>query len=351
MVWAIALAFSQDQSQIHRIPDSPRSDVADSQSRNTIIDMKVAIVTSYLERFGGAESMLARLGSQAPSGVDVQVYCTRPSSHGELLQFGDRVTSDVIVSWGEGAYEVCKEAALISRISPPLLVQHHRPSIQIGDSDAICFSRRIADAQLNLTSGKVEHVWPSVNEHRTYSGDRKYMFGTLARMQRWKGHSHVLRAMHLHRELSNQGYLAAGPRQRSELDYPERVMDLAKSLKIEPYAWQDGMEPTDFFSAVRCLVLLSEMEPYGLSALEAAVIGIPVLVSADSGSCTDPALEGVVTLVPSRDPSVVAEYMRSFASNLEYLASQSQQAAQTVAAKNRQRSHDLWTTMIALSKG
>jgi glycosyltransferase involved in cell wall biosynthesis len=141
-------------------------------------------------------------------------------------------------------------------------------------------------------------------------GEADRVVGMVARLQRWKRHDSVLRAVALLRGRGHNvhGLFVGGDAYDLEPAYQAELQGLAARLGIADAVTFTGQvrEPDDHVAAMDVLVNASDAEPFGLSILEAMSAGVAV-VAVDSGGPSEIIRNGRDGLLAARsDPALIA---------------------------------------------
>jgi len=134
-----------------------------------------------------------------------------------------------------------------------------------------------------------------------------------SRLERWKGHALLLRALGLLKEMSNCFcWIAGGPQRPCEIVYLEELQATATLMGIRHrvrFLGQCSDLPRLLAGADILCQPNTEPEPFGIVFVEALCAGLPVVTTAMGG-----ALESVDDtcgcLVPPGDPSALADTLR-----------------------------------------
>jgi glycosyltransferase involved in cell wall biosynthesis len=237
---------------------------------------------------------------------------------------------DVVVTWGAKAQLYGGVAAKLVRRPPPVLFSQleyptswiHRVATLIPSAAVVCSSESVMRAQrairpvrrtfvVNICLGEV----PAMGDRRELRealgiAPSDFVVGMVGRLQAWKRHDAVLRAIALLRQGGHDvhGLMVGGDAYGLDPEYPPKLERLAAELGIARSVTFTGQVPmaTEYLPAMDVLVNASEPEPFGLSILEAMAAGVPV-VAVDSGGPREIIRRGQDgLLVPSSDPAQIA---------------------------------------------
>ncbi len=298
------------------------------------------LATAQLEAAGIARIVIAAARAATPRG-----YRTRAvfmDGDGPLVaRLCDAGVPADVVYWG-GARNLAGDLRAwryVRRLAPDIVHQHfgseylrglmrlagvrrivahfHDHGCEIEQGATVPHSALFADAAVAtsqsvraLIRGRIEPivVYPGVvaidEEPPPALETRPPVIGTLSRLAPVKGHIHLVRAM--------PAILARVPQARLEIvgDGPERpalaaeVRRLGVSHAVEFLGWQD--DPGPLLDRWRVLAAPSVMEGFGLSILEAAMRGLPIVATRVGGvpELLEDAVSGM--LVPPADPGALA---------------------------------------------
>ncbi len=112
------------------------------------------------------------------------------------------------------------------------------------------------------------------------------IIGIVGRLQTWKGMHVLLQAMPaILAEHPDAHCLIVGGKHDQEPEYPDRLNDIIRSLKLEPRVILAGlqMDVPLWVSAMDVFVHASDHEPFGLVVLEGMAMAKPVVAGAGGG--------------------------------------------------------------------
>ncbi len=111
------------------------------------------------------------------------------------------------------------------------------------------------------------------------------LIASVGRLERYKGHQHVIAALPRileHRPGARLWIAGSGP-YREELLARARTLGLAERVEVRAIALEDRVGMAEELSRASVVVLASEFETHPSAALEAAALGIPLVVADTSG--------------------------------------------------------------------
>ena len=133
--------------------------------------------------------------------------------------------------------------------------------------------------------------------------------GLLGEISPHKGHDDAIEALRLLG--GNFRLLIAG---KGDASYEKRLQERAAGLPVD---FLGLVAPADFFQTIDILILPSWEEPFGIVLLEAAASGIPVVATNRGGPVEIISSPSEGVLVPPRDPSGLANAIRTLAADGE----------------------------------
>jgi glycosyltransferase involved in cell wall biosynthesis len=141
------------------------------------------------------------------------------------------------------------------------------------------------------------------------------IFGSVGRLDRWKGFHHLLEVVPhvLERHPDAKLVLVGGPH---ELDpsYARELHDQAARLGTNGHVLLVGQQPNpeDWMQAMDIFVHTSQNEPFGMVVIEAMALGKPVVASAEGGptEVITPGVDGLLS--PFADRGALAEAILQF---------------------------------------
>jgi glycosyltransferase involved in cell wall biosynthesis len=198
-----------------------------------------------------------------------------------------------------------------------------RSNREVAIADRICARQKIRvllDGSINGVDTDRFFPADAASKHAARAAlglsDQAFVVGFVGRVVREKGIVEladawrVLRESFLDLHLLLVGWLEAGD------PVPQEVLE---RLKADPRAIMRGRdwETPPLYAAMDTLVLPTYREGFGLAALEAAAMGLPVVATRIPG-CVDAVLDGLTgTLVPPRDAASLAAAIRRYREDAE----------------------------------
>ncbi len=135
------------------------------------------------------------------------------------------------------------------------------------------------------------------------------IFGSVGRLDRWKGFHHLLEVVPqvLERYPDAKLVLVGGPHE-FDLSYARELHDQAARLGANGHVLLVGQQPNpeDWMQAMDIFVHTSRGEPFGLVVIEAMALGKPVIAAAEGGptEVITPGVDGLLS--PYGDPRALA---------------------------------------------
>jgi glycosyltransferase involved in cell wall biosynthesis len=198
-----------------------------------------------------------------------------------------------------------------------------RSNREIAIADRICAEQKIRV----LLDGSINGVDPerffppdAASKHAARAAlglsDQVFVVGFVGRVVREKGIVELADAWRVLRdEFRDLHLLLVGPLEERD-PVPQEVLECLESdsrVIIRGLDW----ETPRMYAAMDALVLPTYREGFGVVALEAAAMGLPVVATRIPG-CVDAVLDGVTgTLVPPRDASSLAAALRRYRADAE----------------------------------
>ncbi len=301
--------------------------------------VRSVIVASWGERLGGAENRLLTFCEEIDRlAIDPHFVFLQPGPlPGEVADLGIRTTvipagrlrqlnrfprvvrdlvgilrrdhPEAVLSWTTKAHLYCGPAAAAARLSRRTLFWPaeipdggwlSRLATAIPSAGAICSSHAVAEAQARLRPRRpVTVVHPGVRAALPLSDAERralraglgiphdaVLVGTVGRLQRWKGHHHVLEALaSIDAPEPVHGLVVGGDAHGLEPDCEPELHRRAEALGVADRVKFTGQVPDArrLMGAMDVLVNASDNEPFGIVLIEAMALGIPIVAFASAG--------------------------------------------------------------------
>jgi len=199
-----------------------------------------------------------------------------------------------------------------------------RSNREIAIADAICPAHKIRVLLNGSINGvDTERFSPpdAASRHAAREAlglsDQAFVVGFVGRVVREKGLVELADAWRVLRdEFPDLRLLIVGGHERQRDPVPQEVMERLASDRRVILRGQDWDTPR-MYAAMDVLVLPTHREGFGVAALEAAAMGLPVIATRIPG-CVDAVLDGVTgTLVPAHDAPSLAAAIRNYRTDPE----------------------------------
>jgi glycosyltransferase involved in cell wall biosynthesis len=204
---------------------------------------------------------------------------------------------------------------------------------QFGNDKVIISKIRILLNQIDVTK-----LVSSTPPRKIDSSKDGLCIGTVARLTPWKGQADAIKIAEI---LSNSGirfkWLFAGDASLGDEKYREYLQTCVRKSHLEDkvffLGWVDEIE--GFYRSIDLLVHIpTEVEPFGLTIIEAMSNGVPVI--ATSGGAADAyVLQGGGWIVKSRDHGEVASIIQHITQNPEEFLDRSEKAQDIIKVNIR----------------
>ena len=149
---------------------------------------------------------------------------------------------------------------------------------------------------------------PAARPRRSRPEDEHALIASVGRLERYKGHQHVISALPhvLARRPDARLWIAGTGPYRSKLESLARSLGVEDKVEIRAVPADDRAAMADELARVSVVVLASEFETHPIAALEAASLGCRVVV-ADTSGLRELAERGLARAVPDvGDPGQLA---------------------------------------------
>jgi glycosyltransferase involved in cell wall biosynthesis len=287
-----------------------------------------------------------------------------------LAGLARRERADVLIGWmGKG--QIYAGLAAVAARRPCVWLQASTPSRSspidrtatlLPARVVVTLSREVQRAQTTLHPRRqTKLVYPAVDTARFDAGrigppdavrqrlglpSDGPIFGSVGRLQRWKGF-HVLlgavpRVLEHHPDATF--VLVGGPH---ELDpsYADELQKQARGLGMDGRVQLVGQQPNpeEWMQAMDVFVHTSHGEPFGMVIIEAMALGKPVVATAEAGptEIITPGVNGL--LAPYGDPGAVGDAIVRFLDDRDFRLS--------IAHAGRQRAQDFTVQRFARQFG
>lgn len=144
------------------------------------------------------------------------------------------------------------------------------------------------------------------------------LYGTVGRLQRWKGFHVLIEALpEVLRTHSQARCVLVGGEHASEPEYPAQLRVLARELRVSDNVVFAGHQtnPEEWMQALDVFVHAANREPFGIVIIEALALGKPVVATNTAGptEIISPGREGL--LVPYGDAAAQADAVATLLSD------------------------------------
>ncbi len=145
------------------------------------------------------------------------------------------------------------------------------------------------------------------------------LFGLIGRIDRQKGQLLALKAMNMLGKQENVKLLFAGEKSHSQDNYYDEMNDFIKKNSLDERvifaSFMDNV--ANVMNAIDCLIMASSSEAYGMVTLEAMLLKLPVIASANGGTLELTQYGKYAELFTTRDSAKLADAMKLFLKNPE----------------------------------
>jgi glycosyltransferase involved in cell wall biosynthesis len=154
----------------------------------------------------------------------------------------------------------------------------------------------------------VEAPAASATRRRYGIPDGRFVVGIIGRLDPWKGHHHVIRAVALLRErgVDAHALVVGGDEDGRTGGYEQHLRDLVGSLGLDGAVTLTGPVPDarSLLPAMDVFVSASDAEPFGIVLLEAMAASLPVVAVASGGplEIVEDGVTGVLIDRPDAEP-------------------------------------------------
>lgn len=244
---------------------------------------------------------------------------------------------DLVVNWTEKSHVYGAPAAIMAGLGSRVVwFQHGLPdghwlerlATLLPAQSVGCCSLAASAAQAHLRPTRSTFtVYPGVEPPEHMASERREalrqrvnipigrpVVGIVARLERWKGQLHLLRALALMRDAGApvHGLIVGGDALGRSPDYVEALHRTTRDLGLGGLVTFTGQVPSalPYIELMDVLVNLSVGEPFGIVLIEAMSLGIPVVAVARAGPSEIVVPECSGLLLASSEPEEIARALQ-----------------------------------------
>lgn len=156
------------------------------------------------------------------------------------------------------------------------------------------------------------------------------VFGIIGRLDRQKGQLLALKALNMLEKYDNVKLLFAGEKSQNQDVYFNEMNEFIRGNSLGEKVVYSGFTDNvaNVMNAVDCFIMASSSEAYGMVTLEAMLLKLPVIASANGGTLELTKYGKYAELFPTRDFVKLSEAMQLFLNNPELFRAKAEAAYQ-----------------------